>query len=70
MEQYILDLDDGNVYALNSTTGTLIWDYTTGDMVVSSPAVFNATVYIGSDDGNIYALNSTTGSMIWEYIYG
>ena len=45
--------DDGNIYALNSTTGSFLWSYTTGDMVVSSPAVNGGTVYTGSNDGNV-----------------
>jgi outer membrane protein assembly factor BamB len=32
---------DGNVYALNARTGALLWKYTTGGTVESSPAVAN-----------------------------
>ena len=39
-------------------------------MVISSPAINDRTVYIGSNDGNVYALNSTTGSLIWEFYMG
>jgi PGF-CTERM protein len=47
---------DNNVYALNATTGKVTWSFTTGDYVLSSPAVVNGTVYAGSDDGNVYAI--------------
>ena len=47
--------NDGNVYALNVTTGALLWSYQTGNVVFSSPAVANGVVYVGSDDGNVYA---------------
>ena len=39
---------NGNVYALNAGTGALLWEYTTGSNVYSSPAVANGVVYIGS----------------------
>ena len=42
-------------------TEPLIWKYTTNGYVVSSPAVANGIVYVGSYDHNIYALNATTG---------
>ena len=47
--------DDGNVYALNASTGAKLWSYTTGSYVDSSPAVANGVVYVGSSDGNVYA---------------
>ena len=59
--------DDGNVYALNAATGAKLWNYTTSG-AVSSPAVSNGVVYVGSSEGasrpvyvgssegNVYAL--------------
>ncbi|MEV6150519.1 PQQ-binding-like beta-propeller repeat protein [Nonomuraea sp. NPDC052129] len=35
--------------------------YTTGDYIISSPALADGTVYIGSSDDKVYALNATTG---------
>ena len=46
---------------MNATNGAKLWNYTTGDGVIS-PAVVNGVVYIGSDDGNVYALGSPTSS--------
>ena len=46
---------DNNVYALKASTGALLWKYTTGYWVGSSPAVANGVVYVGSYDGNVYA---------------
>ena len=62
--------DDGNVYALNASTGAKLWSYATGDGVDSSPAVANGVVYVGSDDGNVYALNASTGAKLWSYATG
>ena len=59
---------DNNVYALNATTGTKVWNYTTGNWVQwSSPAVVGGVVYVGSTDNNVYALNATTGTKVWNY---
>ena len=55
----------GRVYALNATTGAKIWDYDTGYIIESSPAVANDVIYIGSNDGKLYALNAVTGVKIW-----
>jgi outer membrane protein assembly factor BamB len=53
--------DDKNVYALNANTGALLWSYTTGNEVYSSPTVTNGMVYVGSQDGNVYAFGLTHG---------
>ncbi len=50
--------DDHNVYALNPD-GSLLWSYSTGGKVESSPAIgADGTVYIGSDDRKLYAFGT------------
>jgi uncharacterized repeat protein (TIGR01451 family) len=34
---------------------------------LSSPAVVNGVVYVGSGDSNLYALNADTGVVLWSY---
>jgi outer membrane protein assembly factor BamB len=46
---------DSNVYALNASTGALLWSFATGGNVISSPAVVNGVVYVGSGDHTLYA---------------
>jgi eukaryotic-like serine/threonine-protein kinase len=69
----------GNVYALNATDGTRLWNNSIGNVVYSSPAVVNGVVYIGaqtidlsatSTSNGIYALNATNGAKIWNYDIG
>jgi outer membrane protein assembly factor BamB len=66
--------DDGNVYALNASTGAKLWsDATTGSPVRSSPAVANGVVYIASGGAmlippSVYALNANTGTLRWSYL--
>ena len=63
--------DDDNVYALNASTGALLWRHTTGRASVrSSPAVANGVVYVGSFDYNVYALNAKHGGELWRYATG
>jgi len=38
----------------------LKWSYTTRNFVLSSPAVANGVVYVGSYDRNVYSLNAST----------
>ena len=62
---------DENLYALNASTGALLWKYAPGGSVaVSSPAVANGVVYVASEDGFFYALNASTGALLWKYPMG
>ena len=57
---------DGNVYAADAQTGTLIWRFATKDVVHASPAVVNGVVYIGSWDSYFYAIDAETGLEKWS----
>jgi|GEM_PF-6189903 len=57
---------DGSLYAIDHE-GDELWQFTTGDSIVSSPVVGNSgVVYIGSDSDNLYAVNSD-GSQRWAF---
>jgi outer membrane protein assembly factor BamB len=49
--------DDGHLYLLNASTGTLIKDVNLGGSITSAPVMDNGTVYVSSGDGNLYAIN-------------
>ena len=65
-----------HLYALNETTGTMIWSFTVDEptrflpLGWSSPAVADDMIFIGSGDHNVYALNETNGRKIWNYTTG
>ena len=40
------------------------------DCYLSSPAVWNGTVYFGSGDGNVYALDAMSGALRWKFQTG
>ena len=63
-------LGDYSPVAGHMSNGNLLWRLTTGDYVLSSPALVDGVVYIGSDDNNTYALNATTGTKLWNYTTG
>jgi eukaryotic-like serine/threonine-protein kinase len=65
-----VDGKDKSVYALDLTTGSLIWSYaltsgSNGD--VSSTALDGNAIYLGSDSG-VWALNATTGALLWNVL--
>ena len=57
---------DKNIYALNATTGSFIWNYATNGSVGSSPVIVGDILYVASWDGNVYALNAEDGTYIWS----
>lgn len=61
---------DGNIYALDATTGALKWKVQTGDVVHSSPAIADGTLYIGSWDTYLYALDAASGKEKWRFKTG
>jgi outer membrane protein assembly factor BamB len=40
------------------------------DLFLSSPAVSDGVVYVGSGDGHVYALDATTGALRWKFRTG
>ena len=50
--------------------GDLLWRYKTGHFVVSSPAVVDGVVYVGSYDSYVYALDADSGQLRWRYETG
>jgi outer membrane protein assembly factor BamB len=61
---------DGGVYAADAQTGTLLWKFSTKDVVHASPAVVNNIVYIGSWDSYFYAIDADTGQQKWAFKAG
>ena len=61
---------DGNVYAVDASTGVLQWKFATGDVVHASPAVVGNTVYVGSWDSRFYAIDVESGQQRWVFQAG
>lgn len=52
------------------TSNHILWTFTTGGAVETSPAVVDGIVYFGSDDGYVYAFDAAKGNLIWNYSTG
>lgn len=58
----------GDIVAVDGDTGAVIWSYSTGGAVNSSPAIDIAAnlLIVGSNDDHLYALNLTNGALVWS----
>ncbi len=61
---------DGNLYALDATTGAERWRFPAARAITSSPAVARGTVYVGSRDNRFFAVNAGTGKLKWKVTTG
>jgi len=62
---------NGLFYAVNATTGAIVWKYDTGKRgdsgIFSSAAFYQNRVFFEGGDGYTHALNTTNGSVAWLY---
>jgi len=50
---------DKKLYAINGKSGVKLWEFETGNIVMSSPAIgSDGTVYVGSFDKKLYAIKT------------
>lgn len=64
--------DAGDLDAVRTTTGALVWRATTGGPIQSSPVLDPGknVVIVGSDDGSVYAFNRQNGKPVWRTATG
>ena len=60
----------GTVYAVNASTGAVLWTSPVANGDYSSPAVTSDGVYVSYSCPNVYKLNPLTGAKIWQYAPG
>jgi outer membrane protein assembly factor BamB len=61
---------DGNLYALDRTTGAERWRVDVKSPVSSSPAVTRGLVIFGSRDGAFHAVDAASGAFRWRFDTG
>ena len=61
---------DGNLYAVDETTGALRWKYATREPIPSSPAVANGLVYFVNYQGALIAVTADSGKRRWVFLTG
>ncbi len=68
------DTSKGYIYALQSTTGSVLWHHDDTTTSPSGAVLANGVIYISeySQDGNdaMYALRAQDGSMLWHHAMG
>src|SRR6188768_864254 len=62
---------DGDLVALDFSSGKIRWKYTTGNLIgESSPAVGSELVYVGDLAGIFHAVRSADGTKAWTFKTG
>ncbi len=63
--------DNGMFYAIERTSGELVWSFETESVdLPSSPAIADDVVIFGSFDGGVYGLEMDSGELRWRYDSG
>jgi outer membrane protein assembly factor BamB len=57
----------GDFFAINKTTGKLIWQYNTVFSINSSAANQNGKIFFSDNKQTVYALKETTGQLVWKF---
>jgi outer membrane protein assembly factor BamB len=58
---------DGNLYAIDPTSGREEWRFSTGKGIVSKPELNGGTLYVGGFGGRLYAVDASTGKEKWQF---
>jgi eukaryotic-like serine/threonine-protein kinase len=59
--------NDNNLYALNASTGALVWKKAVSGVEYEALAVANGMLFFGTDNSIMYAFNAQTGTQIWAF---
>ncbi len=67
----VLVASQGDISALNTRNGTVVWHFATKNTASESPLEVNGVVYFGSSvdngPGTLYALRASDGTPLWHY---
>jgi outer membrane protein assembly factor BamB len=66
-ENVLMGSLDNYMYAIDFVTGKLRWKAPTGNVINSTPVVYENKIYFNSADKNTYCLDAVTGNVIWKY---
>lgn len=62
--------EGGGLLALDSKSGSLLWEFETTGHVPSSPAIADGIIFFSTLNGFVYALDAATGEEKWEFDSG
>ncbi len=66
----VYSCEGGYIFALNLSDGKLSWQTNIGSSIISSPAIYQNRVFIGSLDSSFYSFDLSTGTQIWKRSLG
>jgi len=64
---FVAAVDRHTLYAIDSESGTIAWQFTAGGRIDSAPTLLDGTVLFGSADGGLYCLDAADGQLAWRY---
>jgi eukaryotic-like serine/threonine-protein kinase len=67
---FIFGNDNGEIIALNSTSGDSVYVQNIGGHFFSGLTISENIIYAGNDNGFVYALDSKDGRIIWQFDTG
>ena len=59
---------DKKLYSMDAADGSKKWEFETEGTIVSTPLIYENTVYIGSFDRYLYAIDASTGKLKWKFL--
>lgn len=67
---YIFGNDNGEIIALDASTGDSVYVSTIGGSFFGGSTIVDNVIYIGNNNGKLFALNFDDGKVIWEFDSG
>jgi outer membrane protein assembly factor BamB len=58
---------DGNLVAVDATTGKRVWTRKLAGHLESSPMAVGDTLYLGTDKTNVVAVSASDGRVLWQF---
>jgi outer membrane protein assembly factor BamB len=64
---YVCSREKRTLYALNASTGDILWTFSTPAEIDSSPTYFQGMLLFGCRNGWVYNLSAADGEQIWSF---
>ena len=65
---FVAESDAHTVYALDASSGEVLWQFTADGRIDSPPTIHDGMVLFGSKDGRVYCLRASDGRLVWRFL--
>ena len=65
---FVAAIEKQALYALDTGSGKIVWKYTAGGRIDSSPSIYKDLILFGCGDGRVYCLRADDGALVWRYL--